>query len=38
MKLQDGIQWMLGPEPKNLSPIWTQEVLQIFLRENGEEY
>ena len=37
-RLRDGIQWMLGPEPKHLSPIWTQEVLQLFLRENGEEY
>ena len=34
----DDIQWMLGPEPKNLSPVWTQEVLQLFLRENGEQY
>ena len=36
--LGDDIQWMLGPEPKHLSPVWTQEVLQLFLRENGEQY
>jgi ribosomal protein S18 acetylase RimI-like enzyme len=36
--LAGDIRWMLGPEPKNLSPTWTQEVLRLFLRENGEQY
>ena len=36
--VQDGIQWMLGPEPKNLSSEWKNEVLELFLNENGEQY
>ena len=36
--LQDNIQWMLGPEPKNLSPEWRREVLDLFLVVNGEKY
>jgi len=36
--LQDNIQWMLGPEPKNLSPQWRREVLELFLVVNGEKY
>lgn len=36
--LQDNIQWMLGPEPKNLSPEWRREVLELFLVVNGEKY
>lgn len=36
--MQGSIQWMLGPEPKDLSPQWKNEVLELFLRENGEKY
>ena len=36
--MQDNIRWMLGPEPKNLSAEWKQEVLELFLNENGETY
>lgn len=36
--LQDDIQWMLGPEPKNLSREWRSEVLELFFVVNGEKY